>query len=50
MTVIWFADGLRVLQPANPAQAGDLATWLPGLAPGDVAASPTNPALGGTGG
>ncbi len=50
MTVIWFADGLRVLQPANPAQVGDLASWLPGLAPGDVAASPTNPALGGTGG
>ncbi len=49
MTVIWFADGLCVLDPANPAQANDLASWLPGLAPGDVAASPTNPALGGAG-
>ncbi|MEW1954085.1 phytanoyl-CoA dioxygenase family protein [Terrabacter sp. NPDC080008] len=46
MTVIWFADGLPVLEPANPAQANDLASWLPGLAPGDLAASPTNPVLG----
>ncbi len=46
MTVIWFADGLPVLEPANPAQANDLANWLPGLAPGDRAATQTNPALG----
>ena len=39
MTVIWFADGLPVLEPANSAQANDLASWLPGLAPGDLAAS-----------
>src|SRR6476469_1128831 len=45
MTVIWFADGLTVLEPANSAQANDLASWLPGLAPGDVAASDANPAL-----
>jgi ectoine hydroxylase-related dioxygenase (phytanoyl-CoA dioxygenase family) len=45
MTVIWFADGLSVLEPANPAQATDLASWLPGLAPGDVAASDANPVL-----
>ena len=43
MTVIWFADGLSVVGPANAAQANDLASWLPGLAPGDVAASPLNP-------
>ena len=43
MTVIWFADGLPVLEPANPAQANDLASWLPGLAPGDLAASPATP-------
>lgn len=47
MTVIWFADGLRVLEPANPAQVNDLASWLPGLAPGDVAASPVNPVVSG---
>ncbi len=46
MTVIWFADGLPVLDPANGAQGNDLATWLPGLAPGDVAASEANPLLG----
>ncbi len=45
MTVIWFADGLRVQPPRNPAQANDLAEWLPGLAPGDLAASPLNPRL-----
>jgi ectoine hydroxylase-related dioxygenase (phytanoyl-CoA dioxygenase family) len=45
MTVIWFADGLTVLDPANPAQANDLATWLPGLAPGDLAATPVNPVV-----
>jgi len=45
MTVIWFADGLSVLEPANPAQANDLASWLPGLSAGDLAASSTNPAL-----
>ena len=46
MTVIWFADGLRVLEPANDAQANDLASWLPGLAPGEVAASDANPVPG----
>ena len=45
MTVIWFADGLPVLEPANDAQANDLASWLPGLAPGDLAASPANPVI-----
>ena len=43
MTVIWFADGIEVQEPANPAQRADLGTWLPGLAPGDLAASPLNP-------
>jgi hypothetical protein len=45
MTVIWFADGLPVLQPANSAQEHDLSSWLPGLAPGDVAATPVNPVV-----
>lgn len=45
MTVIWFADGLSVQQPANSAQEHDLASWLPGLAPGDVAATPVNPVV-----
>jgi len=45
MTVIWFADGLSVRQPANSAQEHDLASWLPGLAPGDLAATPVNPVI-----
>ena len=43
MTVIWFADGLVVQEPANREQHRDLATWLPGCRPGDPAASPLNP-------
>ncbi len=46
MTMIYFADGLRVAEPRHPAQQFDLHVWLPGLAPGDLAASPLNPRLG----
>jgi ectoine hydroxylase-related dioxygenase (phytanoyl-CoA dioxygenase family) len=45
MTIIWFADGLTVLAPNGPQQENDLATWLPGLQPGDLADSPLNPIL-----
>ena len=45
MTVIYFADGLTVQEPANVAQSRDLATWLPGLVPGDLAASELNPCI-----
>ena len=45
MTVIYFADGARVTRPDNRNRELDLATWLPGLAPGDLAASPINPLL-----
>jgi ectoine hydroxylase-related dioxygenase (phytanoyl-CoA dioxygenase family) len=45
MTVIYFADGLRVSEPKSNAQRFDLAVWLPGLEPGDLAATPTNPVL-----
>jgi ectoine hydroxylase-related dioxygenase (phytanoyl-CoA dioxygenase family) len=45
MTVIYFADGLRVAEPRNPGQQLDLHFWLPGLKPGDLAASPINPCL-----
>lgn len=43
MTVIYFADGMRVTEPANDAQRVDIDRWLPGLRPGDRAASPLNP-------
>jgi ectoine hydroxylase-related dioxygenase (phytanoyl-CoA dioxygenase family) len=46
MTVIYFADGLRVQRPVKgAAQRADLATWLPGVGEGDLAASPLNPLL-----
>jgi len=45
MTVIYFADGVRVSEPTNPHSPKDLARWLPGLKPGDLAASPLNPVV-----
>jgi hypothetical protein len=45
MTIIYFADGARVSEPDSPYQAFDLSVWLPGLAAGDLAASPVNPRL-----
>lgn len=43
MTIIYFADGARVTDPQNDGQRNDLNTWLPGLNPGDLAASELNP-------
>jgi ectoine hydroxylase-related dioxygenase (phytanoyl-CoA dioxygenase family) len=43
MTVIYFADGARVAEPESAYQKFDLAVWLPGLRPGDLAASDINP-------
>lgn len=45
MTVIYVADGVRVAEPANRDQAADLATWLPGHAPGDLVGGELNPRL-----
>jgi ectoine hydroxylase-related dioxygenase (phytanoyl-CoA dioxygenase family) len=45
MTVIYFADGARVTQPADDFQRFDLALWLKGLKPGDLAATDRNPVL-----
>lgn len=45
MTVIYMDAAMRVAEPANPMQHGDLARWLPGLAPGELAASALNPVL-----
>ncbi len=45
MTIIYFADGLRIAEPANKHQPADLARWFPGQKPGEVAASPLNPLL-----
>jgi ectoine hydroxylase-related dioxygenase (phytanoyl-CoA dioxygenase family) len=43
MTVIYFADGARVTVPDHKNRENDLASWLPGLKPGDLAASRLNP-------
>ncbi|MEF3303911.1 phytanoyl-CoA dioxygenase family protein [Paenibacillus sp. GYB003] len=43
MTVIYYADGARVLEPDSNARKNDLQAWFPGLKPGDPAASRLNP-------
>jgi hypothetical protein len=43
MTIIWFADGARVIEPDNFNRRRDLARWLPGLKAGDLAATGLNP-------
>lgn len=45
MTIIYFADGVHILTPDNPFREADLANWLPGSKPGDLAASELNPLL-----
>jgi ectoine hydroxylase-related dioxygenase (phytanoyl-CoA dioxygenase family) len=45
MTVIYFASDLVVQSPTNEPQRRDLARWLPGLGPGDLAASELNPII-----
>lgn len=45
MTVIYFASDLTIRTPVNDAQRRDLARWLPGLVPGDPAASALNPVI-----
>ena len=45
MTVIYFADGLRAVEPDHPYRKFDLKTWLPGVKPGELAASEINPLL-----
>ena len=45
MTIIYFADGTCVSEPDSIYQKFDLSVWLPGLDPGDPAASPINPRL-----
>jgi hypothetical protein len=43
MTIIYFADGARVAEPDNPNRVRDLEQWLPGVKPGDRAASTLTP-------
>lgn len=43
MTIIYYADGARILEPDSNARKNDLQRWHPGLRPGDLAASRLNP-------
>lgn len=45
MTVIYYADGTRILEPDNENRKADLARWHPGQKPGELAASPLNPVV-----
>lgn len=45
MTVIYFADGVKVGPTDNPSRESDLKNWMPGLKSGDLAASELNPLL-----
>ena len=42
MTIIYFADGARLLEHPHPLQEGDF-VWFPGCNSGDVAAGPRTP-------
>jgi hypothetical protein len=42
MTIIYFADGTRLLEELHPLQEGDL-MWFPGCKPGELAAGPRVP-------
>ncbi|MGC8669090.1 MAG: phytanoyl-CoA dioxygenase family protein [Chthonomonadales bacterium] len=43
MTIIYFADGARILPPDNKNRVMDLQRWLPGQRPGELAGSVLNP-------
>jgi ectoine hydroxylase-related dioxygenase (phytanoyl-CoA dioxygenase family) len=45
MTVIYMDENIRVTQPDHKHRENDLAQWMPGCRPGDIAASPLNPVL-----
>ena len=43
MTIIYLADGARVIEPDHQDRRNDLERWLPGAQPGDLAATALNP-------
>ncbi len=45
LTIIYYAAGTRVAQPANDNQRVDLEVFLPGMRPGEEAKSELNPVL-----
>ena len=49
MTIIYFADGARIIEPRRDEQRFDLRMWLGDGAPGSLADGPSNPLLWPTG-
>ena len=45
MTIIYFADGTRLLKPASKAHQADWDAWMPGAEIGKAVESPLNPLL-----
>ena len=45
MTIIYYADGARVTEPVDDYQRWDLALWLKGSVPGELANGERNPLL-----
>jgi ectoine hydroxylase-related dioxygenase (phytanoyl-CoA dioxygenase family) len=45
MTIIYHDIDARVIEPDSQSRRNDLSRWLPGLKPGDIAASSLNPVV-----
>lgn len=45
MTVIWFADGLRGIEPEHEWHTKDYEKWMPDVKPGELAAGRLNPVV-----
>jgi hypothetical protein len=45
MTIIYYEDGARIIEPDNKHRRVDMETFHPGIKPGEIAASPLNPVL-----
>lgn len=45
MTIIYYPDGARLIEPRNENQRLDLEAWFPGQEPGELAVSNLNPLL-----
>ena len=45
LTIIYYADGTRIMNPDNEYRRVDMEAFHPGQSPGDLAASPLNPLL-----
>jgi ectoine hydroxylase-related dioxygenase (phytanoyl-CoA dioxygenase family) len=45
MTMIYFEDGARIIEPDHPNRENDLARWFPGQSPGELAGSAINPVV-----